>query len=150
MRKRNPYIPAHIDTADPEAIRGTARVRLVDPAWLIGFNTIRAVYELWGPSLERCWCHLLDVRADDGTPFRGVVPWERIVAALQRGRDAGERLATETHEHNERLRAANNARESARLKDIVRYGHRGILAEQRGASRWASADVAEGYQNRWT
>lgn len=148
-------LPGYVDTRDPEAVRGTNRVRSVDPNLLAVFNReqwgndgVQGMYQVWGPSVDAGgWVPLLDVMDDYGKPYRGVIPWELVVAAIVRGREEGEGVIDRILAHNERLQAADEARRRNDCREGVRYFRRAIAGEVSGWGRWSAEDVARGYRS---
>lgn len=138
-------LPWWLDTRDPEAIRGTTRLRTIDPNLIVGRNRKTKVFEVWGPSLHYCgWVAICECRDDQWNPWYANVPWERVVASLIEARDgmlAPDRAAA----HNERLQAEMDARERDRVREGVKYYRRHVQGQDRGYGRHSDQDVADGW-----
>jgi hypothetical protein len=152
-------LPAWLNTRDPEAVRGTARVRAVDPNLLVGFNAARNQFEIWGPhyrsggELGNGWGCIVPVTDDRGIPYRGPVPWDRITVELCRLRAAADRAAGRAvqamAERNARRRQAAERDLSTFQQEAARYFAEPIAREADGDGRWKAADVLRGFRQKW-
>ena len=138
-------LPAHLDTRGAEAVRGTNRVRAVDPNLIVGLDTRRGVHQVWGPSLSAGgWVPLMDVRDDLGVPYRGIVPWELVTAAILRGRAGGDQVADRIIRHNEDLVRRREAQQRAETGEKVRYCAHAVAREWSGDGRYSAEDMLAG------
>lgn len=140
-------LPFWLDTKDAEARRGTVHVRGVDPNLIVGLDTRRQVFMVWGPSLALGgWCAIFDCEDDRGQAFRGTVPWPLIVHELRVARESEELSADRAQRLNEE-REARMVRELRQEQyDATLYCGKAIQREVSGAGPGYSAqDVLDGY-----
>jgi len=138
-------LPQWLATTDPEALRGTQRLRTVDRNLIVGLDRRRGVFQVWGPSLSSGgWVPICDCQDDEGRPFRGFVPWDLIAAALIRARE-GELSADIVERHNERLYADEDRRVDERTADGAEFYARAVAGEREGWGRFAAEDVEAAY-----
>jgi hypothetical protein len=148
MRGHGRILPIWFDARDPEAQRGTVRLRSIDPNLIAGLNRKRGVYEIWGPStVQAGWVPLVECSDDYGKPYRGNVPWDLICISIARARQDGESAVDRVLAHNERLRASRQATIDDRNRASVQYAQKAIADEWDSASRFSSADVMLGLKN---
>jgi len=149
-RNNGRMLPAYLDAQHPEAVRGTTHVRTLDPNLVVGLDTRRTTFQVWGPSLAAGgWIAICDCQDDQGRPFRGTVPWERVCVALREARE-GELSVDRAERENARLRAQTAAAADRELEEGAKYWARGIAGELHGWGRWDAADIARGWNSRWT
>jgi hypothetical protein len=139
-------LPYWLDTGDPEAQRGSTRVRSVDRNLIVGRDRRRGVFQVWGPSLSAGgWLPICDCQDDRGRPFRGTVPWELVVAALVQAR-GGELSADVAARHNEALDRAKDAELERQVEAGAKYYARAVAGEREGWGRWDYRDVEDAYR----
>jgi len=139
-------LPVWLDTADPEAAKGSTRVRTVDRNLIVGVDRRRGVFQVWGPSLSTGgWVPICDCQDDGGRPFRGTVPWEVVVSALVQAR-GGELSADVVARHNEKLEQSQEAEFDRRVDEGARFYARAVAGEREGWGRWDAADVEAAYR----
>lgn len=147
-RNQGRMLPFWLDTKDPEAKRGTVHVRGVDANLIVGLDTRRQVYMVWGPSLALGgWCAIFDCEDDRGRAFRGTVPWPLIVHELRVARDSEELSA-------DRVQRLNDEREAASIRalqdeqyEAAVYCAKGVAGDLSGSGRHSPEDVLDGYWN---
>jgi hypothetical protein len=141
---RPSFLPPYLDLRRDEAVRGTNRLRSIDPLLLVAWNTRRELYEVWGPSmLARGWVPICECSDDYGRPFRDQVPWELIMEGLIQAREGDQ--AREALEQNERMHASRQAALDAKNREGASYFDRAIVGEIEGWGRWDGRDVADGW-----
>lgn len=139
-------LPHWLDTGDPEAQRGSTRVRSVDRNLIVGRDRRRGVFQVWGPSLSAGgWLPICDCQDDRGRPFRGTVPWELVVAALVQAR-GGELSADVAARHNEALDRAKDAELDRQVEEGAKYYARAVAGEREGWGRWDYREVEDAYR----
>lgn len=137
--------PHWLDTRDPEARRGTDRVRTIDPNLTVGLNLRQRHYEIWGPSIHyRGWIPLCICQDDQGRTWRGNVPWDRVIASLIQARE-GELAPDRVARHNEEARDAVDRRERDRVREGAKYYHKHVQGQDAGHGRHSDQDVADGW-----
>lgn len=145
-RGQGRLLPWWIDTQDPEAARGNRMIRTVDPNFVVGRNGRTGRFEIWGPSLSAGgWVQLQEVRADDGTPFLGTVPWEQVVRVMLAARESAETAVDRVYEHNRRLDASRRAAQRNEFREKTHYFAKAVGREFHGDGRWNAADVSKGF-----
>jgi hypothetical protein len=153
MRLATPggMFPAWLDTRDPEAVRGSNRVRAFDRNMVIGLDTRRWVYQLWGPSISAGgWVPIADVTDDYGQPLRGSgLVWDSVLLMVQRAREGAEAACDRVHAHNERLRASRLADMQADRRERTAYCAKAIGREVNGDGRYSAEDMVRGLNSRW-
>lgn len=143
-------VPGHLNTRDPEAIRGTARVRAVEPLWFAALDQQASsrrrtrVYVVWGPHfVSGGWSRVCEVgRRGDGQP-----DWDAFVIYQQRMRGSSlspEETIRQLHADNEARIERNKQSLSAIAKEKLEYGRAAVAADLAGASRFSSDDVLNG------
>jgi hypothetical protein len=142
-------LPAWYDTADATAVHGTARVRTVNPSWLIARDRRQNAYCLLGPG-PTGWEPMQWVTDDQGRYLAaGEIDWNALVAALWRGRIKGEDAVSRVHAHNERLRLAREKAMAEEAQEKLKYCHGAIQREVHGDGRFTGEDLAKGLKARW-
>jgi hypothetical protein len=144
-------LPFWLDTRDPEAVRGTARVRSVEPLWLAALDRRasarqgRPVYVVWGPQFTRGgWGPVCELGTVAGSP-----DWTGFVVAQQQARRGAERVVDRVLAHNERLiRDRERVQTDHRLAAAEYFGE-AIAQEQDGTLRYGAQDVLRGWKQRW-
>jgi hypothetical protein len=140
-------LPGWVDTSDPEAIRGSYQIRRIDANLVVALNRRSQVYEVWGPSITAGgWVPICECRDDEWRPYRGSVPWPLIVQALLNARE-GEPACEVAARRNEERAARDERQRGDELREALRYAHRAVNLECRGASPYPVRDVVEGYMN---
>lgn len=143
--------PAWLDLRDPEAMRGTVRVRSVDPNFTVGLDTRRQVYQVWGPALELGgYVPIMEVQDDRGVPYRGLVPWELVQHAIRRGRESTTSAVDRVAEHNRQLTASRKADMENEHLEAAKYCEEAMVREFQGNSPWDARDVMDGYRSALT
>lgn len=146
LRNHGRALPGWLDTRDPEAARGTVRLRTIDANLVVGLDRRRGVFQVWGPSLSAGgWVALCDCQDDAGEPFRGSVPWEVILASLVRAR-GGELSADVAARHNERLQRSADAALDDRIVEGARFYARAVAGEREGWGRWDALEVEDAFR----
>lgn len=149
FRNHGRMFPASFDTSDAEAKRGTARVQAIDRNLIVGRNTERGWYELWGPSISAGgWVLLLIVSDGQGRPYRANPPWDDVCAAILRGRNGAARIAEEVAEHNERVHEASMRAASERGRDGCEFFRKAVVGEAEGWGKWSGDEVAAAYRRQ--
>lgn len=139
--------PAWLDTRDPEALRGTSRLRTIDPNLTVGLNLQTRAYEVWGPSIHfRGWVPICVCQDEQGRPWRGTVPWDRVIASLIQARE-GELAPDVAAAHNEKIQRDVDDRERARVREGVKYYRKAVQGELEGYGRHRDQDVADGWRS---
>lgn len=147
-RRQGRMLPVWLDTSDPEAARGSVRVRTVDRNLIVGLDRRRGVFQVWGPSLGvGGWVPICDCQDDLGRPFRGAVPWELVISALVQAR-AGELSADVVQRHNETLDRNRDAELDRRTQEGAEFYARAVAGEREGWGRWDASDVEAAYQRQ--
>jgi hypothetical protein len=140
-------LPPYLDTKMPEAVRGTNRLRSIDPNLIVGWDTRRGVFTVYGPSIAfRGWVPIADCADDQGRPFRQIVPWELIMRGLVEAQD-GPSSAEKALAHNERQHAARQADLDARNHAAAEYFDDAMQGEIEGWGRHRGQDVADGWKS---
>lgn len=143
-------VPAYLNTRDPEAIRGTSRVRAVEPLWFAALDQQastrrkKRVYVVWGPHFVRGgWGPVCEVgMRGDGNP-----DWDAFVICQQRARGSGitpEETIRRLHAENEARIERNKQSLSDVAKEKLEYARSAVAADLAGASRFSSEDVLNG------
>lgn len=146
-RGQGRMLPVWLDTGDPEAARGSVRVRTVDRNLIVGVDRRRGVFQVWGPSLQTGgWVPICDCQDDRGQPFRGTVPWEMVVGALIQAR-GGELSADVVARHNEALDRSREQELDRQVEEGARFYARAVAGEREGWSRWSTSDVEDAYRS---
>lgn len=139
-------LPHWLDTRDPEAQRGSTRVRAVDRNLIVGRDQRRGVFQVWGPSLSAGgWLPICDCQDDTGRPFRGLVPWEVIVAALVQAR-GGALSADVAARHNDALDRSREEALDRQVDEGCRFYARAVAGEREGWGRWDHREVEDAYR----
>jgi hypothetical protein len=146
-RRQGRMLPEWLDTADAEAAKGGQHLRRIDPNLVVGRNRRTEIYEIWGPSLSAGgWVPICECRDDDWEPYRGHVPWARIVQALvnaREGEPACEVAARRNAEHAARMERERGEE----LRAALKYARRAVSLDAQGSCPYPVQDVIEGYFN---
>lgn len=140
--------PTYFDTQHPEAIRGTTRLRTIDPNLIVGWNGREARLQIWGPSIAfGGWTPICDVADDYGKPYLQQVPWELILAALLEMRE-GELSSDKLVRLDAERRAELDREQREMLAEGASYYQRGVSGELNGWGRNLDT-ISAGWHNRW-
>lgn len=142
-------IPAWYDTADAAAVVGTARVRTVNPSWLIALDRRQGAYCLLGPG-PGGWVPMQWVTDEKGRYLHAnEIDWTALTHALFRGRMKGEDAVSQVTVHNERLHAQRERDFRDRKREEAGYFQEAFRREIDGDGRWNAEDVGRGFRSRW-
>lgn len=141
------FLPPYLDTKAPEAVRGTNRLRSLDTNLIVGLDTRRGVFTIYGPSTTfRGWVPIADAQDDNGRPFRGIVPWELIMKGLIDAQD-GPTCAERAFAANERMEHERQQTLDNRNHAAAEYFNEAMVGELEGWGRWSGQDVADGWHS---
>lgn len=145
LKNHGRAIPSYYSTRDPEAVRGTAAVRVIDRELFVALDTRRQIYVLFGPSLSMGgWMPLMEIVNDFGVHLRPPIAWEQIAGAIQRSRDHADEDFRQMHEHNERLRAYQERVLHDLGRSCTGYVKKAVAGQREGWGRWSPRDVMIG------
>lgn len=148
LRNHGRVFPVWLDTTNPEAQRGTTRLRAIDPNLTAGLDSRRGVMMVWGPSLEfGGWIPICDCQDDRGVPFRGHIPWEIILAELREAREgtlsADRVLAAQDRQMQER-----DAFLSRQAEEGAAFYRQAVAGEVSGSGRFSAEDVGQAWRRQ--
>jgi hypothetical protein len=149
LKNQGRAFPLWIDTEDPDAKRGTIKLRTMDPNLTVGLNVRTHEYEVWGPSLEvGGWVPLCACLKDGGEPYRNPVPWDLIMVALRNARE-GELSADWADRKNQEHLAAQEQQRTAFEEEALRFFLPAISGDLSGSGRHSGESAMDAW-NRQT
>lgn len=140
------WVPEWVDTQDPEAMRGTQKIRVIDRNLFVGWDRSKAAFVIYGPSIRaKGWIPLVVCQDDYGVPYRCPVPWDVICLSLLKARE-GELACDIANQRNDERMNREAELLMDRNREIARYAAGAVASEIAGNGRFDGRDLTDAVQ----